>query len=136
VLYSIFFFESRGPKKRLIAQWAMTMLLLLAVIAVSLASLLPWFDRDANQSGWQASFARGVLPFVRTSIVKSTGFSCGRPVALVENCTGAIRNCILSSLLEARLMARSTLSQLASTHATAGSNQFGRPWGQAGGGKR
>ncbi len=33
-------------------------------------------------------------------------------------------------------MARSTLSQLASTHATAGSNQFGRPqfwWGPGGG---
>jgi hypothetical protein len=57
----------------------MTMLLLLlAVIVVSLASLLPWFGRDANQSGWQASFARGVLPLVGTGIVKSTSFSCGK----------------------------------------------------------
>jgi hypothetical protein len=54
------------------------LLLLLAVLAVSLASLLPWFGRDANQSGWQASFARGVLPLVGTGIVKATSFSCVR----------------------------------------------------------
>jgi hypothetical protein len=52
----------------------MLLLLLLAVVGVSLASFLPWFGRDANQSGWQASFARGVLPLVRSSIMKSTGF--------------------------------------------------------------
>lgn len=33
-------------------------------------------------------------------------------------------------------MARSTLSQLASTHATAGSNQFGRPLGGQAGGRQ
>lgn len=52
--------------------------LLLAVVAVSLASLLPWLRRDANQSGWQARFARGVLPLLGTSIMKSTSLSCVR----------------------------------------------------------
>lgn len=80
------FFKSRGPKKRLIDQRAMTMLLLLlAVVAVSLASLLPWLGWDANQSGRQASFARGVLlPVIGTGIVKSTSFTYVRKTRSVS----------------------------------------------------
>lgn len=61
-------------------------------VAVSLASLLPWLGRDANQSGWQASFARGVL-LVGPSIVKAAGFGCVSPADVSRNCycTGAIR---------------------------------------------
>ena len=68
--------------------------------------------RDADQGGWQAGVTHWIFSWIR--VMQPTSFLC-IPVSGISSTDKLYR----ASLLDARLIARRTLSQLARTHATA-----------------